>query len=100
MSRKGSSSNAKKNVCGDCIKTLREERGMSLVELSTELELDYGVKLERSVIGKIEQGKRKISDVELIAIAQALGVKVEELFPNPPLEALLKLKRGGKGHES
>lgn len=96
MSRKSSSFKAKKNVCGDRIRALRDERGMSLIELSTELELDYGVKLERSVIGKIEQGKRRVSDIELIAIAQALGVKVEELFPNPPLEALLKLKRGGK----
>jgi transcriptional regulator with XRE-family HTH domain len=83
-------------VCGPRIRALREKRGISLIELSTELELDYGVKLERSVIGKIEQGNRKISDIELIAIAQVLGVKVEELLPDSPLEALLELKGGGK----
>ena len=83
-------------MCGLRIKAIREERGISLVELSTELELDYGIRLERSVIGKIEQGRRKLNDIELIALAQALDVKLEELLPNSPLEALLTLRKGQK----
>ena len=87
---------AHKNLCGRRIKKLREKRGKSLIEFSAELEIDFGVKLDRSVIGKIESGRRKVADYELFVIAEALGVSVQKLFPADSLEALAGLKRGGR----
>lgn len=85
-----------KNICGTRIRQLREKRGKSLIVLAAELDVDFGVKLDRSVIGKIESGRRKVSDYELFVIAEALGVSVQKLFPTDSLEALKTLKRGNK----
>lgn len=67
-----------------------------MIELSAELEIDFGLKLDRSAIGKIERGRRKITDYELVVIAEALGVPTQKLFPANSLDALARLKRGGK----
>lgn len=96
MRRNNPSSGARRNICGARIRKLREKRGKSLIELSAELEIDFGVKLDRSVIGKIESGRRKITDYELVVMAEALGVPVHKLFPADSLEALTSLKRGDK----
>lgn len=40
----------------------------------------FGVELNQSQIAKIESGERTISDYELIAIAKALRIPVQDLF--------------------
>lgn len=46
-----------------------------------------GFTIDRSGIAKIETGRRQVSDIELIAIADALSVHPAELLPEetPPV---------------
>ena len=45
------------------------------VDLAARLQVQ-GIRLERATISKIETGYREVTDVEAVAIAQALGVTV------------------------
>lgn len=69
-----------KNLCGDRIRKLRNAARKTLVDISVELELDYGLKLERSVLGRIEHSARQITDFELSAIAAALNTTPADLL--------------------
>lgn len=69
------------NVVGPQIRELRRSNDKNLVELSADLEMDFGVKLDRSVIGRIERGKRRVFDIELLAFARVFEVEIEDLFP-------------------
>lgn len=93
LRRKRPNIGADMNLCGPKIRHLREQHGKSLIDLSVELELSFGISLDRSAIGKLERGKRKLTDIELIAFADALGVGVGELLPESPTEALAELIR-------
>jgi transcriptional regulator with XRE-family HTH domain len=76
------------NLSGTQIREIRRSLGKTLADLAAELDMDFGIKLDRSVIGKIERGKRRITDVELLAIACALGVRVDVLLPASQVDAL------------
>ena len=39
-----------------------------------------GIAIDRSAISKIEAGKRPVTDLEIIAICNVLGIKVATLF--------------------
>jgi transcriptional regulator with XRE-family HTH domain len=73
-------------VCGPVIRLLRLEtsgdrgRHLSLEELAARLEL-YGVELSFGQLGKIERGEKTINDIQLLALARALGVGVQDLYP-------------------
>lgn len=65
---------------GASIKELRTALGMSQVDLANEL-TDRGVPgMWAQTLVKIEQGKRKVSLLEGIAIADALGVEPSDLL--------------------
>jgi hypothetical protein len=51
-----------------------------LVDLQATLELDYGLSLDRTNLGRIENGERTVTDVELAVFAHLLGVPVEHLL--------------------
>ena len=80
-------SGANRNLVGPQIRKLRLSMDKSLVDLAADLEMNFGLKLDRSVIGKIEVGKRRVFDIELPAFADALEVRIEELFPETPMAA-------------
>lgn len=65
----------KKNVIGKAIRELRlaEKPPATQHDLSARLEL-LGVTLSASSIGKIENGTRPVTDIQLIAFAKALKV--------------------------
>ena len=67
------------NLIGANVKRLRKERKMSQQTLSIKLELQ-GVYVCRGSISRIEDRSRTVTDMELYALAQALGVSIEELF--------------------
>ena len=69
----------KKNLIGGNLKRIRIERKLSQQELSAKLELQ-GVYVCRGSISRIEDYSRTVTDIELNAIAEALGVKTEELI--------------------
>ncbi|MFN8152163.1 MAG: helix-turn-helix transcriptional regulator [Solirubrobacterales bacterium] len=56
------------------IRELREERGLSQRELADLLELDP------SAMNRIEKAERGVSTGELVGIAEALGVDVNQLL--------------------
>ena len=69
----------KKNLIGENLKQLRMELKVSQQELSNKLEL-LGVYICRGSISRIEDCSRTVTDIELFAIAQALGVDPRKLY--------------------
>lgn len=68
-----------KNLIGENLKRLRTKQGMSQQELSCKLEL-LGVYICRGSVSRIEDCSRTVTDIELFAIADALGVDIKELY--------------------
>lgn len=70
-----------KNVVGPRIREARNraDRKISQVELAARLQA-AGIDLDPSAISRIENQDRLITDVEVVAICEALGVAVESLF--------------------
>ena len=69
----------KKNLIGENLKRIRTKAKMSQQMLSTKLEL-LGVYICRGSISRIEDYSRTVTDIELFAIAEVLGVDPKELY--------------------
>lgn len=65
---------------GQRIVNLREEKGLSQIELATL------VKINRSVMNRIERGLRAVRDDELVAIANCLGVSTDYILTGRVLD--------------
>ena len=68
-----------KNLIGKNLKKLRTKLKVSQQELSNKLEL-LGVYVCRGSISRIEDYSRTVTDIELFAIAEVLGVDPKELY--------------------
>jgi len=64
------------NLCGARVRTAREGKGMSQVELAAALSVDHGIELDQSDISEIERGVRGVRDYELNAIATVLDASL------------------------
>ena len=71
----------KKNLLGPRIREARYRLGnkISQTELAARLQ-DLGVNVDPSAISRIENQERHLSDIELVAIAQVLGVPLANLL--------------------
>lgn len=69
---------------GRTIKTLRETKGYSQEAFANEVGLD------RSYYGGVERGERNIAALNLMKIAEALGVECGALFPSSRQLAALR----------
>ena len=69
----------KMNLIGGNLRRLRKEKNMSQQTLSNRLEL-LGVYVCRGSVSRIEDRTRTVTDIELFAIAEVLGVGIEALF--------------------
>ena len=69
----------KKNLIGSSLKRLREKKKMSQEALSGKLELQ-GVYVCRGSVSRIEDYSRTVTDIELFALAQVLGVDPKDLY--------------------
>ena len=69
----------KKNLIGGNLKRIRTKLRLSQEGLSTRLEL-LGVYVCRGSISRIEDYSRTVTDIELFAIAEALGIDPKELY--------------------
>ena len=69
----------KMNLIGGNLRRLRKEINMSQQTLSNRLEL-LGVYVCRGSVSRIEDRTRTVTDIELFAIAEVLGVGIEALF--------------------
>lgn len=67
------------NIVGDNVKKFRVERKMSQKELSSRLET-YAIYVCRGSISRIENHERTVSDFELKALSEVLGISVYDLF--------------------
>ena len=78
--------NPKLALLGQQIRHLRDEKGLSQEEFAGLADID------RAYYGGVERGERNVAALNLIKIANALGVEVGKLFP-----ALSTLRRATKG---
>ena len=69
----------KKNLIGENLKRIRTRLKLSQQDLSNKLEL-LGVYVCRGSVSRIEDYSRTVTDIELFAIAEALGVDPKELY--------------------
>jgi len=65
-----------RNILGPGIRRVREERGWSQDDLARRLQL-AGWDVDRTLIARIELRTRCITDMELLALAKTLGVKLD-----------------------
>jgi transcriptional regulator with XRE-family HTH domain len=68
-----------RNVAGSRVKIARLKNNMTQQELSVKLET-LAVYVDRASISKLEQKKRIITDIELVALSQVLKVSVNWLL--------------------
>ena len=68
-----------RNVAGSRVKIARLKNNMTQQELSVKLET-LAVYVDRASISKLEQKKRIITDIELVALSQVLNVSVSWLL--------------------
>ena len=73
----------KKNIIGRKIRQLRRARGLSVADLAARLDGE-GHKMDAQAVSAIERQTRRVRDHEVLALARALGVKADELFPRRP----------------
>ena len=72
--------NQKRNIVGPQIRKARERSRPRLTQQDLAARLEVrGVHIDRAGISKIEIGYRVVTDIELLAFADALGVTVQWL---------------------
>lgn len=67
------------NMIGKNVRKYRKQKKMKQQALSNQLEL-MGVYVCRGSISRIEDYQRTVTDIELFAIAKALGVSINDLI--------------------
>ncbi len=67
------------NLIGDNVRKYRKARRMSQQQLSDKLEL-MAVYICRGSVSRVEDRTRTVTDIELYALAEVLGVEIGELF--------------------
>lgn len=73
------------NLIGRKLRKIRKQKKMSQQEVSNKLEL-MGVYVCRGSVSRIEDLSRTVTDIELYAFSEVLGVPVNELFDEKLLE--------------
>lgn len=68
-----------RNVVGERVEILRKEKGLTQKDLADEL-LKKGVPISTSGLSKLEKQVRKVTDIEIVALSEALGVSVNYLL--------------------
>ena len=78
---KNKSIEGKNNICGEKLAALRKQAlpKMSQRALADKLQL-LGIDLDKNAIQRIECGKRFVTDIELKAFEQILGITTDELL--------------------
>ena len=78
---KNKTKSGRNNICGKKIYTLRKQQvpKMSQRILAEKLQLK-GIDVDKNAVQRIECGKRFVTDIEIIAIADTLGVSLDALL--------------------
>lgn len=72
------------NICGRNIAALRKAAGLSQNQLASLLQL-HGLDVDKNAIQRIEAGKRFVTDIELVYLADVLGVTYADLLDRSEL---------------
>lgn len=69
------------NLCGVRVAELRKARKPKLSQrgLADQLQL-HGLDVDKNAVQRIESGQRFVTDIELRALSEVLGVSLEELL--------------------
>lgn len=67
------------NICGPAVARLRLKKGFTQEELRQRCRI-AGWHVARSALAKVEMQRRSVSDRELVVLARALRVKVDQLL--------------------
>lgn len=70
----------KNNLCGEQVASLRKKMSISQRELADRLQL-VGLDVDKNAVQRMECGKRFITDIELLALAQVLDCPLSALYP-------------------
>jgi transcriptional regulator with XRE-family HTH domain len=70
----------KLNVIGPQVRELREQKGWTQDQFAVKLQL-AGWDTSQDSVSRLENGERRIPDLELFVLADVLGTKTDELFP-------------------
>jgi transcriptional regulator with XRE-family HTH domain len=89
------------NVIGSQVRKLRERKGWNQNQLTVKLQL-AGWDTSQGSLSRLENGERRVPDLELFVLANVLDAKFEDLFPKDlrgKIKALwphyrIKLSRG------
>jgi transcriptional regulator with XRE-family HTH domain len=73
-----------RNIVGPEIRRIRYQKGITQPQLVAKCNV-AGWNISRETLAKIEAQIRWVSDIELLIIAEILGVKLPELFPKPEI---------------
>jgi transcriptional regulator with XRE-family HTH domain len=68
------------NVIGSQVRKLRERKGWNQNQLTVKLQL-AGWDTSQGSLSRLENGERRVPDLELFVLAGVLNVKFEDLFP-------------------
>jgi transcriptional regulator with XRE-family HTH domain len=71
--------NGDNNICGKNIAALRKAAGLSQNQLAGQLQL-RGLDVDKNAIQRIEAGKRFVTDIELVYLADVLKVGYDALL--------------------
>ena len=77
--QKNESIYGKSNVVGRRISLLRKKIGLNQQELSEEFS-KRGITISTSAISKLENQTRKVTDIELIALAEILNTDIKDIM--------------------
>ena len=78
MSKKMISQNSL-NIAGKNIKQIRKDKKITPEDLCARMQV-LGFKIRRSDISKLENGKRFITDTEVLGFSKALKVSILDLY--------------------
>jgi HTH-type transcriptional regulator, cell division transcriptional repressor len=68
-----------RNIIGRQVKQIRQLKKITQQQLAARLNTQ-GIEIDQTMISKIEEQVRGISDYEIKAISIALGVSIQDLF--------------------
>ena len=68
-----------KNITGANVEIIRKQRGLKQKDLVNAL-AEKGIVISASGLSKLEKRNRRVTDIEVLALAEILEVSVEELL--------------------
>lgn len=75
----GAGKDGRKNALGPRIRALRKAAGLSQSQLVENLQLKVGWDCDKAVLASIENGRRSLTDLEILAILKVLKLRWADL---------------------